>query len=265
MAIFPNLRESKGESGGHGSDPDTPPKPTLAVPVLPAGVEYTHTRILDISPEELRERRVVAAIRADPLTDCYRVLRTQVLLKMHQEGWTTLGVTSPARGVGSTLTAVNLAVSLSQDINHTVLLVDLDLRQPSVHRYFVNGNVPGLSDYLLNNDLPELLFNPGIERLVVLPGNQPISNSSEFLVSPRICGLIDELKGRYESRIVIFDLPPVLTSDDVLVVGRRLDALLLVVGDGITRQDELKRSQQLLSGMNLIGTVLNKAHRGTRP
>jgi capsular exopolysaccharide synthesis family protein len=234
------------------------PPVTREVPVLDRRIEYTNTRVIEISPEALRARRVVAGAEHDADADAYRILRTQVLLRMRQEGWNTLGVTSPVRGAGSTLTAINLAVSLAQDINHTVLLVDLDLRNPSVRDYFVDEPVPGLSDYLLDNELPELLFSPGIDRLVVLPGNQPISRSSEFLASPRMVGLLNELKKRYDSRIVIFDLPPVLSSDDVLVVGQQLDALMLVAEDGRTKKQDLARSLELLSGFNVLGTVLNK-------
>ena len=143
--------------------------------------------------------------------------------------------------------------------NHTVLLVDLNLRSPSVHKHFGEDNVPGLSDYLVKNQIPELLFNPGIDRLVVLPGNEPIAASSEYLTSPRMIELIREVKSRYDSRIVIFDLPPLLTSDDVLVVSPHIDALLLVARDGVTKKQELQRSREMLKDLNLIGTTLNAA------
>ena len=184
-------------------------------PVLRDRIAYQRTRVIDVPDEKFRERRVCAGFNNDPIADTYRVLRTQVLLRMRQQGWTTLGVTSPTAGCGSTLTAVNLAISIAQDVNHTVLLVDIDLRNPSLHRYFLDEDVPGLSDYLLNDELPQLLFNPGIDRLVVLPGHRPISDSSEFLSAPKMRALFDELKTRYEQRVVIYDLPPVLSSDDV--------------------------------------------------
>jgi Mrp family chromosome partitioning ATPase len=179
--------------------------------------------------------------------------------KMRQNGWNSLGITAPTEGCGSTLTAINLAISIAQDVNHTVLLVDLNLRDPSVHKHFGEHNGPGLSDYLVKNQIPELLFNPGIDRLVVLPGNEPIAASSEYLTSPRMIELIREIKNRYDSRIVIFDLPPLLASDDVMVVAPHIDALMLVARDGVTKKHELVRAQELLKGKNVVGTMLNAA------
>ncbi len=238
------------------------PERESAVPVLSRNVEYTHTRVLVTPPQRLREKRVISGFADDPVADTYRILRTQMLLRMRREGWGSIGVTSPTAGCGSTLTAVNLSISLAQDINHTVLLVDLDLRNPGVHSYFTDESVRGLSDYLLDNEIPDLLFNPGINRLVVLPGNQPIAESSEFLSSPRMVDMVNEVKSRYESRLTVFDLPPVLSSDDVMVVSPHVDVLLMVIEDGKTSRDELARAMEMLKGVNVIGTVLNKSGKG---
>lgn len=226
---------------------------------------YTQTRVLDIRPEVFRKNRLIHPHDAGPAMSAYRQLRTQVLLAMRRSGWTSLGITSPGMAEGKTLTAINLAISLAMDVNHTVMLADLDLRRPGVHRAFGLEERPGLSDYLISNaDLRGLLFNPGIPRLVVLPAGQPLPNSSEMLSSPRMNQLVEEVKTRYPARIVLFDLPPLLAADDVLAFSPQLDAVLLVAEEGRTRKKELEAAAEMLHGVPVIGPVLNKARAKIR-
>jgi protein-tyrosine kinase len=179
-----------------------------------------------------------------------------------------LGVTSPGHGEGKTLTAVNLAASLAMETTQTVLLVDANLRNPSIHEVFGLEGCMGLADYLLDNQpVEDLLVHPGIGRFVVLPGGRAISNSSEILTSPKMLALVEEFKHRYPSRIIIFDLPPLLHSADVLAFSPYTDALLLVVEEGKTTAEELQRALSLVKNSRpVLGTVLNKAGQmGTTP
>jgi capsular exopolysaccharide synthesis family protein len=180
---------------------------------------------------------------------------------MNTNNWNSLAVTSPATGSGKTLTSINLAISLAREVNRTVLLVDFDLRCPSVHEYFGYKPEYGLSDYLYN-DIPidKILFSPSIDRLAVLPGRESIHNSSETLRSPKMEQLVADLKGRYADRLVLFDLPPMLALDDALAFKPYTDAMLLVAEDGATKKDDLQKSIEMLKGTPLLGTVLNKSH-----
>jgi capsular exopolysaccharide synthesis family protein len=179
---------------------------------------------------------------------------------MRVNGWKTLAITSPGEGNGKTITAINLAISLARDVKQTVLLVDLDLRRPSMASYFFEHAVPGLSDYITEDrPLSELLINPGIERLVLLPGHHSFTHSSEVLSSPKMIELVQELKSRYEDRLILFDMPPVLAGDDVLAFLPYLDAVMLVIEEGRTTKDELSRAYDLLSDDKILGTVLNKS------
>jgi capsular exopolysaccharide synthesis family protein len=145
------------------------------------------------------------------------------------------------------------------EVTHTVLLVDLDLRKPSIHEYFGHQPQYGLSDYLFNDvAISEILFSPSIDRLVVLPGHQLIHNSSEMLRSPRMVKLVNELKSRYPDRLVVFDLPPILAADDALAFAPYTDAMLLVAENGGTSRDDLEKALEVLKGVPIIGTVLNK-------
>ena len=227
-------------------------------------IEYTETSIVAMHSESLHEKRVVAVDENAPATAAYKVLRTQVLQRLRVNNWNSLAITSPTEGCGKTLTALNLAICLAREVNHTVLLVDMDLRRPKLHTYFPGIPGLGISDYLLKDvELNSILINPGIDRLVILPGHKSFSSSSETLSSPKMVKLVEELKARYPSRIVLFDLPPVLACDDVIAFAPYVDAALLVVEDGKTQENELKRAVELLDSINILGTVLNKATEST--
>ena len=226
----------------------------------PTEIVYTQTRQREADPEFLRANRVISS-PSDPVAEPYKILRTKVLQRMRANNWRTLAITSPTEGCGKTVTAINLAISIAREANQTVLLVDLDLKRPQIQRYLTRDELPGISDYLLKETpVPELLLNlKGIERLVVLPGHDSVTHSSEMLSSPRMVNLIQEMKSRYPSRLVLVDMPPVLVCDDVLAFSPYLDAVLLVASDGETERDDLTRATGLLEKMNILGITLNKS------
>jgi protein-tyrosine kinase len=230
--------------------------------LVPAEIQYTQTRQVGLYPGWLRQNRIISSDITDGYAQAYKVLRTQVSQRMRQKGWRTLAVTSPRQGEGKTTTAINLSISLALEANQTVLLVDADLRRPSIHTYFGFEAQQGLRDYLLDaTPIEQILVHPEIRRLVILPGGEPLDNSSELLSSPQMLRLVQEVKRRYPSRLVVFDLPPVLTTDDVLAFAPYLDCALLVVEDGATARDDAARAADVLAAANhnLIGTVLNKS------
>jgi capsular exopolysaccharide synthesis family protein len=227
---------------------------------LSTGVRYTMTKMVEVSPQELLTNRIIAALPEHKYKDAYRMLRTRVLQTMRNNGWTAVAVTGPASGCGKTLTAINLAVSLAMEVSNTVLLVDLDLRRPTIHKYFGYEPELGLSDYL-TKDIPlhQLLFTPAIDRLVVLPGRSSLPNSAEMLRSPRMIALVNELKTRYPDRLIVFDLPPILAADDALAFSPYTDCFLMVAESGGTRKEDLQKAYDILKSTPLVGTVLNKS------
>lgn len=222
-------------------------------------IQYTRTQSLSLEYSTLENNRVIAAFRNDERAEVYRILRGQILSEFRANGWRTLALTSPGENAGKSLTAVNLAIALSQEVNHTVMLVDLDLRAPSVAATLGFEPRKGIEDCILNGEpIENVMVNPGIKRLVVLPSRAMGEYSSELLTSPNMQALMDEIVSRYESRIIIFDLPPLLRNDDALVFTQLVDANLLVVENGVSTPEELKRCQYLMKNANLLGTVLNK-------
>jgi len=231
-------------------------------PVVGAdGINYQQTRTVSVSKDFLRENRIVCDYDQSNHLSAYKFLRTKVLRVLNANNWNTLGITSPGPEVGKTVTAINLAINFAMEISKTALLVDADLRRPTVHKYLGLPAGGGLSAYLADGGpLCELLIHPNIGDLVVLPGGRPLLNSSEMLASPQMTQLVEELKNRYPSRLVLFDLPPVLAVDDVMAFAPSLDAILMVAEAGKTKKEELMEACAALENSTyIIGTVLNKA------
>ena len=245
------------QTGGAG-----PAKPHL-ISEKPASIEYTQTQVKTVSAGHLHDHRIITPVERDEFVDAYKILRTQVLQRMKENSWLSLAVTSPRYGEGKTTTAINLAVSLAMEVSHTVLLVDADLRHPMIHEHLGLPAGKGLTDYLLDDaHIPEILLQPReLPKVVVLPAGRPVDNSAELLNSPKMVELITEMRTRYPERLVVVDVPPVLSAADALAFAPYVDATLLVVEDGGTSRDDLKRAVELLDCTNVIGTVLNKVHK----
>lgn len=242
--------------------PHAPPRYSAAHAAPPPLVVYSRTRSVVVDQEALRRNRILTA-HESPLADAYKILRTQVLHRLRENGWNVLGITSPQDGEGKTLTSINLAIALAAEPTQTVLLVDADLRAPRLHLALGVEAKAGLTEFLLDGrPIEELLVYPNLGRLIVLPAGRGTEGSADVLTSPRMAALTKELKHRYASRVVLFDLPPVLGRADVLAFAPQLDALLLVVEEGKTSEPELQQALQVLKGSApILGTVLNKHGR----
>lgn len=224
----------------------------------PLVIEYSRTDTVALSDDYLDAHHVVAHRKAHPASHAFDVLRTQVLHKMSENGWRTLAITSPSAQSGKTLVAINLAISISQQTDRTALLVDFDLRRPSVASTLGLNRELSLNDVLADScELPDALVHPDIDRLTVLPTNKPVLNASEVLSSGRVADIVQDIRNRYGERIVIFDLPPVLAADDVMAVLPRMDCVLLVVGNGVSTEKEIEIAMERLRKANLMGVVLN--------
>ena len=258
------LKQSGGSNFGKTKSPDKEESP---VPIKEGN--ETAKRSIDFSkmpvmvPDEncLETYRVVAAQHDAPHRNAYKVLRTRILQRLRASKFNVIGVTGAGPGEGKSLTALNLAYSLAQDVNHQVILVDLDLRRPSVHEYLGLTPKYDLSDILNGSQkLKDVLVCPNVNRHAVLTNQTPYRDSSEMLSSPEMANLIQEFKNLGPKTITIVDLPPVLASDDVIALSPLIDALLLVVGQGVCRREDLREAQELLRESEILGVVLN----GTR-
>lgn len=190
----------------------------------------------------------------------YRILRTRVQQRMAAEGWNTIAVTAAGAGEGKTLTSINLAISLARDVNTWVCLVDLDLQHPKLASYLGMRFDKGLSDYLAGSArFEDIVYGIGVDRLSVIPNVQPLEHSSDLLGSPRMRELCVSLAGEQPRRIVIFDMPPLLLSDDVMKFAPNTDCSLLVVSEGGASRAMIQRASEVLKDMNLLGVLLNRS------
>ncbi|HUN24771.1 MAG TPA: CpsD/CapB family tyrosine-protein kinase [Steroidobacteraceae bacterium] len=223
------------------------------------------SRIVPIDPVALERERILPPGASGPHGGPYKMLRTQVLRRLDELGANSLAVMGAAAGTGKTLTAINLAISIAADLDRTALLVDLDLRKPSIHRKLGLECDIGIEDCLRRGQpiKDAMLRMLGYERLVVLPARERCEDSSELLASNRTQECIREMRMRYKERVIVFDLPPVLQADDALAFSRHVQAALVVVGEGRTQRADVVKTIELLRNLPIVGTVLNGARQAT--
>lgn len=223
-------------------------------------VAYDQTRVVSLNHEHLAKNRIVAFNKNNHLSLSFDILRTQIIKKMLKNNWRTIAVTSPVPACGKTMVSINLAMSIAHHTDKTAMLVDFDLRRPSVAKYLGLQSGSTLNDVLAGTaSIAESLVNPGLDRFVILPTAIPVKHSSEVLSSRKVTSLIQEFRERYAERIVIFDLPPILSTDDAMIVLPQVDCVLMVVGNGMVSKVDLKESLRYIDSTKLLGTVLNKS------
>ena len=233
---------------------------------LASGV-YRALRSAILREDIMEESKIVSATDDRAAKSAYNVLRTRVLQRIRANNWKSILVTSPGPGEGKTLTASNLAMSLSRDVNQSTFLVDLDLMRSSVAKYlgFDVDIGAGVGDFLLGKaEFSDILYTPnGIERLSLIPNREAVAQSSDLLGSPRMKELVDQLGSQSEQAIVIYDMPPVLAHDDVLAFCPNVDAILLVVGQGKTERAAVEKAMSVLSEYEILGVVLNMSNENS--
>jgi Mrp family chromosome partitioning ATPase len=203
---------------------------------------------------------VLPGVDDERVMRAYKILRTRVRRRMMAQQWRSVGVTGTAEGVGKTLTAINLAITFARDPRSPAVLVDLDLYRPKIATYLGMEFGKGIAEYLLGEaTIDDILYSPGIEGLTIVPNGRPLRDGSELLAMPRMTELVKYLESMHPPRTVIYDLPPLLMSDDVLVFSPHMDCVLDVVAVGVTPRASLQRSQEILSELNVVGVVLNRA------
>jgi exopolysaccharide/PEP-CTERM locus tyrosine autokinase len=229
----------------------------------PHEICYTVTRSMPVDFDYLKENHIVIAENYPLVAEEYKLLRTQILHKTKKDNLNTIMFAGPKPNEGKSVTTINVAISIAQEIDQTVLVVDADLRNPSIHKYFGLSGKKGLVDFLKGGvPIPELLIHPeGIGKLVILPGGKPVSDAAELIKSPQMVDLVHELKYCYQDRYVLFDLPPILKFADTLAFAPIVDGIVLVVEAGRTTREDLAQCLEMLKDFNVMGVVLNKVNK----
>lgn len=229
-------------------------------------IQYTNTTVVKLDAGHLESNRIVSHLSHNSNAGIFDSLRTQILQKMEENNWQTIAVVSPTPESGKTLVSINLAMSIARQPKKTVVLADFDFRKPKVAAYLGIEVEKSINEYLENKaELEEVLVNPSIQRMVVLPTMRPVPRAAEMLSSSKVTELITELKERYESRVIIFDLPPILSADDAMILLPQVDCVLMVVANGVSTQAEIEDSLHLLPKEHVVGIIYNMADSETKP
>jgi len=216
---------------------------------------------ISASAAAVRDNRVIIDMpdRQSGVIDGYKMLRTKILRRMVASQKRVLAVTSTSQGEGKSLTALNLALSISHDPNFDVILVDADLRSPSIHTILGINPKKGLCEYLEGSaNLKDVLVSLEEEGIGLIPNIHPVDNSAESLTGPRMRELMDSLGGLSPSVIVIVDMPP-LVVDDVLAFAPFIDGILLVFRAGVTSRADVAAAKEMTTDLPVLGCILNGA------
>jgi capsular exopolysaccharide synthesis family protein len=202
---------------------------------------------------------LVAALAPTSLAaEQYRSLRTRIKRSESGRALRTIAVTSPNKGDGKSLTAANLALTMAEEFQQRVLLLDCDLRRPSVHQLFGLAEAPGLGDVLMNAaELEHALVLLPEHHLTVLPAGLPPSNPAELIGSAAMRRVLDTLRTRFDR--ILIDVPPVAPLADLHILAPMVDALLMIVRAGVTPKPAIERALAGLDPTKVLGLVLNES------
>jgi protein-tyrosine kinase len=232
-------------------------------PVITQKGKERINELLDVPPIII-DNLMLATTREEKtvVAEEYNKLRSAVIaLTKGDDFLNTLMITSTASEEGKSMTALNLAISLAKEYDHTVLLVDTDLRRPSIHKFLGIQPEVGLTHCLRDNlPIEQALIKTGIGKLVVLPAGEAVENPVNYLSSNRMKQIVRELKNRYEERYVIFDTPPALPFADAGILAGLVDATLFVVREGRADMEDVQKVLEDFKGRHLLGVVYNDAH-----
>jgi non-specific protein-tyrosine kinase len=209
-------------------------------------------------PEDRSSTLITVSNPRSPISEAYRTLRTNLEFTSLDKPIRSMVVTSASPEEGKSTTLANLAVVIAQ-AGKKVILVDCDLRRPSLHQIFDARNTPGFTDMMRDDALMSKppLQETGIPNLSLLPSGTIPPNPAELLASRRMSEVIAALQQHAE--MILFDAPPVIAVTDAAVLSSKVDAVLLVISAGKTKREHAKKAKALLEKVNarLIGAVLN--------
>lgn len=209
-------------------------------------------------PDDRQSTLITIANPRSPISEAYRTLRTNLEFSSLDKAIRSMVVTSPAPEEGKSTTLANLAVTIAQ-AGKKVILVDCDLRRPSLHQIFNARSALGFTDMMRDDALMQKppLQETNVANLRLLVSGTIPPNPSELLASRRMSEVIAALQ--QQADMVLFDAPPIVAVTDAAVLASKVDAVLLVVSAGKTKREHAKKAKALLEKVNahLIGTVLN--------
>jgi protein-tyrosine kinase len=231
------------------------------------GLARTSTRKIDLDLARMRELGMVTAAGGrTALVEDFRIIKRPLIKKAFAERapgdlpGNLIMVTSSLPGEGKTYCAINLAMSIAMELDHTVLLVDADVARPSVLRTLGLPAQRGLMDILVDEslDLSDVMLRTNVPTLAILPAGTSTPRATELLASAAMTNLVMEIAHRYPDRIVIFDSPPLLLTSEARVLASHMGQIAVVVESETTTQHAVKESLSQLEGIANVNLIYNK-------
>ena len=243
----------------------TPTTPTMPSPATAAVLssKSVHIDLVALAGAGFVTRHAPRAA----ITDQFRVIKRPLLDNASGRGAATVPrgnlimVTSALPGEGKSFTAINLAMSMAMELDHTVMLVDADVARPSVMNTLGLQPAPGLLDLLLdpNIALSDVLLRTNIDNLTLLPTGLPHPRATELLASDAMVALLAEMGQRYSDRIIIFDSPPLLLTTEAPVLASQMGQIVMVVQAEKTLQSQVQQALASIEACPIRLLVLNQA------
>lgn len=224
----------------------------------PGPGDWSDLRTLEIPSHVARARRINAVAGPD-FASYYGILRARVLRQMKENGWTRLAVTSPREKSGKSTISLNLALSLARSDDQRIILMDMDLRRPSLGQMLNLKPLPDITGLLR----PGAFFKDHALRygsnLAICPNRAKVPGSAELLQGYAIKEALDRIEADWQPDIMIFDTPPMQGNDDNMGFFTNVDCALIVAAAGSDTLAQIDRCEQEVSNLtNVLGTVLNK-------
>jgi Mrp family chromosome partitioning ATPase len=255
QAAIQKAKEQRGAAAAPGLGG---PLPRGSVRPSAVGPVWADLVSFEPDPRLMARHHIVTIEDIDPAHSHFDILRTKVLRAMRRGGWTSLGITSPTSGVGKTTLALNLAFSLAHQPDLRTVLVELDLRRPSMARMLGLKAPQSMASVLQGTrSIAESFVRYG-ESLAIGTNAQSVRNSAELLMDAKTGEGIAAIRRAFLPDVLVYDLPPMLQSDDVMAFLPHLDCVLLVAGAEKSRIDEVDKCEKdLAEATNVLGVALN--------
>jgi protein-tyrosine kinase len=248
-----------GEAGDRFTRPS--PAPSTAPPLAKAPAA-SPPNIPEVEPDvsRLERQRLVSFAMKDPSHIAFNVLRTKVFKTLRDNGWKSLALTSPTSGCGKTMVAINLAFSLARQPSCRTVLIDLDLKKSGVARSLGVNAADSIGRYLEGNaDLSDCFVRIG-ESLFLGLNHHTVKNPAELMHHDKAKTMLRRLTETLAPDVVLFDLPPLLATDEAIAFVPHVDASMLVVAAGETTAPQVTECERILrENGSFLGAILNKA------
>lgn len=259
-------------------DPETPATPPIFnAPDNTApdtDIEETWMKLgsIPVDPAHLERNLIITAGRHDPAHGAFDVLRTRLVQTLYENDWKRVAITSPTRDCGKTFTSVNLAISLSRYETNRTVLMDMDMRNPSVANVLGAANPASMGDFLQGNVEPTDFFKRLGRNALNIGSNLAVGlndriepYAAELFQDPHADATLERMMKTLAPDVVLYDLPPALAFDDVIAFRKHYDGVLMVIGGGSTTADEIHESMRRIGeDVPLLGVVLNQSEGETR-